>query len=419
MRRSWLLLLVLGCIAAWRASTEEPGPSPAPPATAPAAPTQGLPTLVVIPVEAAPEIDGDGSDAPWAQAPALVVTAAPDMCWSSKDQEFPVELRACATKDVTCLRVSWHVVDAVGDLNKDPKSELYIADSVYVSWRSGDERPGGYPTHEERAWSAAEEGVPGPSMARGICRDGRWTVEVRQPIARGAAGHLVVDVHGAHGASMAVTRVRWGSALRVVDFEADAVGQVPKGFHEGLTGEELPPFWRVRAAVAGASGNVLVHEDGTSRGSHYRMAVLDGLNAKDVDVSVRFQARDGSRDRAAGLVWRGREDHSFYLRRTDARKQSVVRFVGKDSLGVALTPLGQEAPQGTTPAFDPVAWHTLRATVVGDRIQAYLDGRHLFDVLDTTFPGSGEVGLWTEAGSTLAFDDLVVISLDPPRAPGR
>ncbi len=86
---------------------------------------------------------------------------------------------------------------------------------------------------------------------------------------------------------------------------------------------------------------MLVQEDGTSPGTHHRLAVLDGLRAKDVDVSVRFQARVGGGARGAGLSWRGQDDHNVYLLHSSALGQEEVRFVGTGSLGVDLPPVGR------------------------------------------------------------------------------
>jgi hypothetical protein len=52
-------------------------------------------------------------------------------------------------------------------------------------------------------------------------------------------------------------------------------------------------------------------------------------------------------------------------------------------------------------------WHTLRAAVVGDQVQGWLDGTLLLDFRDKRF-SAGRVGLWTKADSITAFDDLAI-----------
>jgi len=58
-----------------------------------------------------------------------------------------------------------------------------------------------------------------------------------------------------------------------------------------------------------------------------------------------------------------------------------------------------------TPALGQ--WHTVRLVVVGDRVQAWLDGALHLDHRDARL-GSGRVGLWTKADSITAFDDLTI-----------
>ncbi len=355
-------------------------------------------------------MDGDGGDAAWAHAPMLVVTAVPEMEMGQADpMRVALELRACATKDATFLRLRWD--DAASD----------DADGLVIGWTQGDVQPRGLPGKpRDTRWRADPNVEPGPDLTRGTWRDGRWTVEVRRAMAPGDPGFLVPDIHDTdRGAALAIVRVRWGHSVRVADFEADEMGEAPKGLRSAHAGEGRPGAWRVRPASAGAEGKILVQEDGQGSGMRFPLTLLDGLSAKDVDVSVRFQARHGSEDRGAGVLWRAKGDHDFYVLRADALAKDVVSFVTKDDRRADLLPVDGEKARGAARPFDPAAWHVLRVTVVGDRMQAYLDGRRLFDVVDGTITGAGTVGLWTKADSVIAFDDLVVVTLDPPAAPGN
>jgi hypothetical protein len=51
-------------------------------------------------------------------------------------------------------------------------------------------------------------------------------------------------------------------------------------------------------------------------------------------------------------------------------------------------------------------WSTLRVTFRGPLFTVYLNGAKVFDVEDTTFTGSGKVGLWTKADSVIYFDNF-------------
>ena len=53
-------------------------------------------------------------------------------------------------------------------------------------------------------------------------------------------------------------------------------------------------------------------------------------------------------------------------------------------------------------------WYTLRVVMIGSHIVCYLDGKKMLDVVDDTFAGAGQVGLWTKADAASVFDDLAV-----------
>ena len=43
-----------------------------------------------------------------------------------------------------------------------------------------------------------------------------------------------------------------------------------------------------------------------------------------------------------------------------------------------------------------------------EKIDLYLDGRHVLEAQDDTFPAAGGVGLWTKADAASSFDNLKV-----------
>ena len=52
-------------------------------------------------------------------------------------------------------------------------------------------------------------------------------------------------------------------------------------------------------------------------------------------------------------------------------------------------------------------WHTVRVEFSGYRIVVMLDGKTYIDVEDAQIGGVGRVGMWTQADSVVAFDDLL------------
>jgi hypothetical protein len=128
--------------------------------------------------------------------------------------------------------------------------------------------------------------------------------------------------------------------------------------------------------------------------------VLDGFEARDVQVSVAFKPVSGRVDQAAGLAVRMKDANNYYIARANAlegnvRLYRVVRgqraqFAGKD----VRIPAGQ--------------WQTLGLAAQGDRLEVRLNGDLLFEAHDRTFEDAGRVGLWTKADSLTYFDDLRV-----------
>ena len=57
-------------------------------------------------------------------------------------------------------------------------------------------------------------------------------------------------------------------------------------------------------------------------------------------------------------------------------------------------------------------WHTLGLRAENDRFTISFDGSELFSTMDSTFVGSGKVGLWTKADSVTYFDGIAITPLE-------
>jgi hypothetical protein len=118
----------------------------------------------------------------------------------------------------------------------------------------------------------------------------------------------------------------------------------------------------------------------------------------DVDVSMRFKPISGREDASGGIVFRF-SDGKYYVIRANALEDNF-RFYYYDAGRRMLASARVRAP-----ALGQ--WHTVRAVIVGDHVQGWLDGALLLDYRDQRFR-AGRVGLWTKADSITAFDDLVI-----------
>jgi hypothetical protein len=58
-----------------------------------------------------------------------------------------------------------------------------------------------------------------------------------------------------------------------------------------------------------------------------------------------------------------------------------------------------------------LSWHTLGLKAEGNLFTVSLDGKHLFQVQDSTFTAAGKIGLWTKADAVTYFDELQIVTM--------
>ena len=183
------------------------------------------------------------------------------------------------------------------------------------------------------------------------------------------------------------------------DFEGTRVGSVPPGFSPGLTGKGTPPAWKVvDDPTAPAGPRVVAETSGDRTNDRFPLLILDGFEARDVQVSVAFKPVSGRVDQAAGIVVRLKDANNYYIARANALEGNVrlYKVVGGKRSQFA----GKDVP---IPAG---RWETLGFGVQGDRLEVQLNGAVLFEARDQTFKDAGKVGLWTKADSVTYFDEL-------------
>jgi hypothetical protein len=118
-----------------------------------------------------------------------------------------------------------------------------------------------------------------------------------------------------------------GAAMRQVGFDGQKAGEPPADFSCGLTGQGRAGSWRVVAdPTAPSPPNVLAQMDEDATSYRFPVCVLDGVSARDVDLSVRFKPIRGTKDQAAGLVWRYRDIDNYYVVRANALEGNVVLY---------------------------------------------------------------------------------------------
>ncbi len=197
-------------------------------------------------------------------------------------------------------------------------------------------------------------------------------------------------------------------AAGTINFDRDTAGAAPRGFTAGLTGQGSPGRWLVQAdATAPSQPNVLVQAEADPTSYRFPLCVYDGFQAADVDLAVKFKAISGTKDQAAGLVWRFQDTNNYYVVRANALENNVVLYKMENGKRTDLKPTGADAKAyGKAVPVTPGKWHTLRLLAKGNLFEVFLNGQKLFEVKDTTFAQAGKAGLWTKADSVTAFDDF-------------
>jgi 3-keto-disaccharide hydrolase len=154
--------------------------------------------------------------------------------------------------------------------------------------------------------------------------------------------------------------------------------------------------WAVEEMAGAPSGKKVLVQRATKNA--FNVIVAPGGPYGDVDVSMKFKPIAGREDASGGIVFRF-TDGKYYVVRANALEDNFRLYSydkGRRQLATATV---------KAPALGQ--WHTVRLAVVGDHMQAWLDGKQYLDHRDPRFK-SGRVGLWTKADSVTAFDDLRV-----------
>jgi hypothetical protein len=203
----------------------------------------------------------------------------------------------------------------------------------------------------------------------------------------------------------------------LIDFHQYHYGAVPEEFDYDATGSNGPvlsagrPFWRVYLdRFAPSPELVLIQAASLAEPDHYPIALLRGVHAKDVTLSVYLKPMGGTMNQSQGLIWRVQDKNSYYAVLASARdsRLHLLKMVHGQPQEIASAPIQisvqfeQDAP---TPTW---GWYVLKVETEGSRITVWFDGETLIEETDRTFTRSGQVGFITHADSVALFDDFSV-----------
>jgi hypothetical protein len=175
---------------------------------------------------------------------------------------------------------------------------------------------------------------------------------------------------------------------RTWTFEDDVPGAIAKGFRDAVGA------WKV---VATPEGKVLA-QTAKSPDTVFNVALVEGIEVKDVDLSVRIKRVEGIDDQGGGLVWRAKDDRNYYIARYNHLENNLRVY--KVVNGVRTFFANADIKHGDR-------WATLHVTMKDDLITCEYAGKTI-ELRDTTFREAGRIGLWSKADARTYFDTLTL-----------
>ena len=201
---------------------------------------------------------------------------------------------------------------------------------------------------------------------------------------------------------IAVTLASGVAVAETVNFDEMKAGAPPSGWTATQTGSGSAK-WSVEKDDSAPSKPNVLKQSGQAT---FPVCIKDGTSLRDGFVEVKFKPISGKEDQAGGVIWRAKDANNYYIARANALEGNVVLYKTVNGKRSPLDIVGRKGGYGVKEPVASGRWHTLRVEFTGNRFKLIFDGKHLFDVEDTTFTDAGKVGVWTKADSVTLFDDF-------------
>src|SRR6266705_4478826 len=168
-------------------------------------------------------------------------------------------------------------------------------------------------------------------------------------------------------------------SIRTWNFDADLPGTLPNDFAVGTLVDGRPAGeWKVlKTDRAKSSPQVLAQLMGKGFEHAYKIVLINGIMATDVDLQVSFLPISGKADMGGGLIWRAADDRNYYLTRANPLEQNIRIYRVVKGVRKLL--------QNHDEIIDVKKWHRLHVVNQGCRIQVFYDDKPIFDLCDQTF----------------------------------
>lgn len=189
-------------------------------------------------------------------------------------------------------------------------------------------------------------------------------------------------------------------SARTWTFDDAPAGELPPGMRTDETGGQgTPATWQV---VADPGAPTPPHALGITASRNdkrtYNLALVEGVEQLDVDLTVMVRATGGVLNQGGGPIWRVADARNYYIARWDPVEDNAYLYVMQGGVRTALAKVDLELTKDS--------WHSLRVVMEGSHMELFIDDEPVLEADDASLPSAGTIGLWTKSDATTLFDDL-------------
>ncbi len=190
-------------------------------------------------------------------------------------------------------------------------------------------------------------------------------------------------------------------------FDRDQPGQTPSGFAPGSANGDSGR-WEVRADPQSSSQpNVLARIPSEQAGKRPQVLFIEKVEAANLDLTVRMKPVTSGEGQGSGVVFRAQDDRNYYVIWLSPQENLVRLDKVVNGETKTLQDLKVEAKPGT--------WHTLRLSIRGPVLEAFLNNRFLSAREEAWEFGQykkGKLGLWARGPGIVHFDNVRFTPMD-------
>src|SRR5438093_1780054 len=190
-------------------------------------------------------------------------------------------------------------------------------------------------------------------------------------------------------------------------FDRDQPGQLPSGFALGSSNVGSGR-WEIKADPQSSSPpNVLAHISSDQAGLSPQVLFLERVEAANLELSVRIKTDQGGKGPGSGVVFRAQDDRNYFV--IWLSPQENLFRLDKVINGQPRTLQEQQVET------KPGVWQTLRLSIRGPVLEAFLNNRFLSareDGWELATYKKGKIGLWSRGAGDVGFDSMRFKSMD-------